>query len=66
MAITMHRLLQRARALLAPQTPQTPQFAPALLLQNAAVAAPPAAAASNSLLEALWLAAPKSKVRLGV
>ncbi|TYZ62333.1 hypothetical protein PybrP1_009357 [[Pythium] brassicae (nom. inval.)] len=60
MAITMHRLLQRARALLAPQT-QTPLFAPALL-QNAAVAAPPAASADNSLFDALWLAAPKSKV----
>lgn len=60
MAMMMQRMIQSARSYLFPETAlATSLLAPVVL--NGAAAAP--ASAANPLNEALWLAAPKSKVR---
>lgn len=59
MAMMMQRLIQNARSFLFPETAFATSLLAPTLLQGAA-AAP--ASAANPLNEALWLAAPKSKV----
>lgn len=59
MAMMMQRLIQNARSFLFPETTFATSLLAPTLLQGAA-AAP--ASAANPLNEALWLAAPKSKV----
>lgn len=59
MAMMMQRLIQNARSFLFPETALATSLLAPTLLQGA-TAAP--ASAANPLNEALWLAAPKSKV----